>query len=184
MRLVRLAPILAAVALLLGAAPAAADGAVLLDRVAARVDERILLRSDVLARARPFAAKAPDADPKMIYRQVLAQMVDEILIEKDASRKHVTVSDDEVRRALETILTQNKIGRPELDAELAKNGIAYDEYLLDIRRQILEAKWLELSIASKGERPKDPQRLVELLDARRKQLLDKLHQTSYVDIRE
>lgn len=175
--------LLVLLAAFLTAVPAAADGPVLLDRVAARVDDRTILRSDVLARAKPFASRAPAGEAKAIYREVLTQMVDEVLIAKDAARKRLSVSDDEVHHALETILAQNKIGRAELDAELAKNGIPYDEYVADIRRQILEAKWLQLAIRS-GERPTDPEKLVALLASQRKVLLDQLRQTSYVDVHE
>ncbi len=177
----RLAPLLLAV--LLTAAPAAADGPVLLDRIAARVDERVILRSDVLARARPALVREPGADAKAVYRETLERMIDEVLVQKDAARKHLTVTDDEVHRALDAVLSMNKIGRIVLDTELARLGITYDDYLSELRQQLLQAKWMQLAPRA-SELPRDPDKYARALDAQRKQMLDKLRQNAYVDVRE
>ncbi len=124
----------------------------LLDRVVATVDSLHIYRSDVLRRARSYLAQM---DPKArgdrqvvarMQREVVAKLVDEALIVNECQRLHLTADREEVDRALDVIAQGSHLDRAGLLAAAAKQGLSEKEYREQIRRQILEAKWVALRV--------------------------------------
>lgn len=136
----------------LGAAPA---GATVVEKVVAVVGERAILLSDVRERAKPFLlkihAEVPSASQRnaaisQTYKSVLERMVDEELQSRAANRSKIVVDAKEVDDAIGRVAAQNGLSVDRLIAEAAKTGLDEKAYRNEIRRQVLEAKLLNLRV--------------------------------------
>jgi peptidyl-prolyl cis-trans isomerase SurA len=144
--------LLVAGALVLGAAPARAN---VVERVVAVVEDYAILLSDVRRRAEPYLARIhrelPDgaqraAATSQLYKQLIERMVDEELESKAATRSKIAVSASEVDAAIERIAVQNGITVERLVSEAVKTGMPEEEYRREIRRQVLDAKMMNLRL--------------------------------------
>jgi peptidyl-prolyl cis-trans isomerase SurA len=113
-----------------------------LDRIAAVVDEDIILQSELdraVANIRgQYAgreAQLPPAD--VLQRQVLERL---ILIRLQSSRAASTgmrISDEEVDNAVANIANQNKLTVDQLRAQLLKDGLSYGDFRNSLRDEIV-----------------------------------------------
>jgi len=145
----RYAPLV--LALLFSATAARADGPAVatIDRVVAVVDDGAILRSEVIARARPLVRGAGKADVAALYKNVLEVMIEERLIARRAKELHVTVTDSEIAMAMERVAQAAGVSRKELDAEVKRQGMTLAEYQAELGRQLLEAKWAMIEVRPK-----------------------------------
>lgn len=153
-RLVRalsLATVLSSVAAL---APRAAQ-ATIIERVVAVVGDRAILLSELRDRARPFQMQVYSSVPEgasrnaalsQLYKQLVERLVDEELQGREAAKSNITVSGEEIQSALERVAKQNDVNVEQLLEEAQKNGLSATEYRGEIRRQLLDAKMLNLRI--------------------------------------
>jgi peptidyl-prolyl cis-trans isomerase SurA len=137
---------------LLGARPARAT---IVERVVAVVGDRAILLSELLERARPFQMQVYGTVPEgasrnaalsQLYRQLVERLVDEELQGREAARANITVSAEEIQSALERVAKQNDVSVEQLLEEAQKNGLGVADYRQEIRRQLLDAKMLNLRI--------------------------------------
>jgi len=141
-----------AAAALLGATAA---GATVVERVVAVVGDRAILLSDVRERATPALARISEELPagaqraaatSQLYKALIERMVDEELEQRAASRAKVVVSAQEVDQALARIAAQNRLNVDAVIAEAERAGLSEQQYRNEIRRQVLEAKLLNLRL--------------------------------------
>jgi peptidyl-prolyl cis-trans isomerase SurA len=96
-------------------------------RIAAVVNDEIISVADLGARIRLVFASSniPDTPDtrQRVTRQVVRILVDEKLEIQEAKRLNITVSDDEVAKALAGIEAQNKLPKGALETMLAARGI-------------------------------------------------------------
>jgi peptidyl-prolyl cis-trans isomerase SurA len=119
--------------------------AVLVDRIVAVVDTHPITRSAVEERARPLLAVAKtDAEKAQVRREVLIELIQDSLIQKETRRLGLEVRDEEVDAALAEIARQNQLTVAELIVETKRQGLDGDRYKAMLRRQLLEYKWLSL----------------------------------------
>jgi peptidyl-prolyl cis-trans isomerase SurA len=167
------------------------EGAIV-ERVVAVVGERPILLSDLLHRAEPHLARIRDAaldDARRVaaestlHRELLERMIDERLEEVAADRAHLAVSPDEIDAALRNIATAARISVPELVEEAKRQGLAEQAYRDELRRQILEAKLLELRVRVRVRPSEDPRAYADAMARARKEWLLELRRGVYVDVR-
>ena len=84
-----------------------------------------------------------------MYKTLLNRMVEEELERRAASRARVTVSAQEIDDALVRLAKQNKLTLEQLLKEAIDSGLTIREYRMEIRRQLLEAKLLNLRVAGR-----------------------------------
>lgn len=147
---------IAACAVALGAvattvSPRTAEAGVV-EKIVAVVGDDAILLSELRARATPLvrvlatkAAAGPQrtAAESQVYKDVLGRMVEETLEAQTAERQKVTVSPEEIDRALENVAAQQKLTVDELLlAAEQRSGLSEMEYRAEIRRQVLEGKLL------------------------------------------
>ncbi len=134
---------------------ASGASATVVERVVAVVGERAILLSDLRERARPMLVKIQEEVPQgaqraaaisQTYKQVLERMVDEELEQRAANRSHVVVSAQEVDEAIGRIAAQNNISVDQLVSEATRAGLTERQYRNEIRRQVLEAKLMNLRL--------------------------------------
>lgn len=129
--------------------------AAVVERVVAVVGEKAILLSDLRARARPFLVRIHQQIPagaqraaqiSQLLSEVLDQMIDEQLEQKAANRAHIVVTAAEVDAAIARVAAQNGIEVETLVAEAVKSGMTEQAYRKEIRRQVLDAKLMNLRL--------------------------------------
>lgn len=152
-RLYRLvAPALVAASVAVFTPPAAAT---VVERIVATVGERAILLSDLRRRAEPFMLQVQATVPNgaqrnaaisQVYKAVLQKIVDEELMEKAALQAKVTISATEIDEALKRVANQNKLTVEQVLAEAERAGMQQSKYREELRRQLLEAKLLNVRL--------------------------------------
>ncbi|WP_293233555.1 peptidylprolyl isomerase [Paludibacterium sp.] len=124
------------------------------DRIVAVVNKSVITELDLRARVAEAEASLreqhvtpPPAD--VLRRQVLDQMITETTELQFADSNHVTVSDSDVDQAIQRVAQQNKWDLNGLRQNLAKQGIAFDTFRADVRRELLLSKLKESVIGSR-----------------------------------
>lgn len=141
-------------------APAAAqpgDGTVVVDRVAAIVNDDIILQSEVFRRMAPLAAELERvSDPRERQRrldklqsQVIEEMIDEELIAQAAAESKLEVTAKEVQNAIDEIKTQNQLDDNQLAEALRAQGYSMSGYRADLRQQILRMRAINTIVRPK-----------------------------------
>ena len=112
------------------------------DRIAAIVDEDVVLRSELdraVANVRSQYAgrqvQLPPAD--VLERQVMERLVLMKLQLARAEQTGVRVTDQEVDNAIAGIAQQNKLTAEQLRAQVARDGTAYEDFRASIREELI-----------------------------------------------
>lgn len=160
--------------LLLLASPVVAHAQpVLVDRIVATIDARTITRSELDARAERS---------KTSREAALDELIAEHLIAKDALARSITVSDEEVDRAVQMVIEQNKLSREEFLRALELQHYTLDAYRTAIGLQLLELRWLSLRTASM-DKPTDDAARASFLADQRKRLVAELKAKAALEVR-
>ena len=133
----------------------ASASATVVERVVAVVGERAILLSDLRERARPMLLRIYDeikdkskrsAAISQTYKSVLEHMVDEELQQRAANRARIVVNAREVDNAIGRIAVQNGLSVEQLVREAKRAGLTERQYRTEIRRQVLDAKLVNLRL--------------------------------------
>lgn len=151
-----------ALAVVLAAADATAQPTLPpLDRVVAVLDKKAILHSEVQARVDMYVKqleqqgkKPTAAEIAELRRQVVSAMIDDLLVVQAAEEKHLSTDSREIDEALRHVAENAKMTPEEIFAAAEKIGLSREGYRAEIRRQLLEAKWLYLMVGI--ERPPAP----------------------------
>ncbi len=103
---------------------------VVVDRVVAVVNDEIITLSDLQREDLKKSSAARDE------RLILEDLIDRKLQLAAAKRSGIDVTDAELAEALAEIMKRNTMDRKQFDAELAKEGLTYDQYRSELREQI------------------------------------------------
>jgi peptidyl-prolyl cis-trans isomerase SurA len=146
----------AALGLVLLAWPVAAHARVV-EKIAALVGDDLILQSEVEDRAAPLLSDiASIANPSereartnAIRREVLDRLVDDQLLTQQATELKLTVSNDEIDRAIEQIKRDYGLNDSQLKDELRKQGLTMPTYRQNTKREILKYRVLNIAVGSK-----------------------------------
>jgi peptidyl-prolyl cis-trans isomerase SurA len=133
----RLPFVLAAALALAPGAPARSADTVLIDGIAAQIDGRIVLVSEVMRSVRPQEeamrrAGAPEQEIAKLRADALERLIESRLVEKVVEDSNSKASDDEIARTIEGIAKENGLTVEQLYASVVFHGLTVEEY----RRQI------------------------------------------------
>jgi peptidyl-prolyl cis-trans isomerase SurA len=153
--------------------------ATIVERVVAIVGDRPILLSDVRQRTLPFYKTLPPnpteraAALSTLYSQMLEKMVEEELIARAAVKAQVQVTREEVDAALDRVAKGNGVEVEALFAEVEASGISRAQYRNEIRRQLTDAKVVNLRVQGRLRVSEDEVRREydALVEEERKQLL-------------
>jgi peptidyl-prolyl cis-trans isomerase SurA len=153
--------VLLAVAAFVVVSVAGSARATIVERVVAVVGERAVLWTELLRRAAGprVQIRTQTQDPNVVsaqeqemYKELLDRMIDDRLEEVQAEKARITVSPQEIDRGIANIAAQAAAsqGRPvttdEVLGEMRRRGFQESDFRDEIRRQLLEAKLLELRV--------------------------------------
>ncbi len=154
---------------------------VLVDGIVGIVDDEIILRSQVWSRARKFKKSLERAGTPVpqgaLEAKIVDRMIDDLLIAREARLLKLSVEPPELDNALDLIAQQNKITKAKLLEAVVAEGLTPDEYKEEIRRQILEGKWLRLRL--QGRVTTDEAAFAKERD----RLLDEMRKAAFVEVR-
>lgn len=162
-----------------------------LDGIAAIIDDVFIFRSDVAARAKRFEPTLSHdptkrrAELAAMEKQLLARMIDELLVTRDAKALHIEVTDAEVNAGVASVAQANNMTRNALEAEVKKAGFSRVEYEEEIKRQIAEQRWLLVRAAGKIDRKKaaDNEAFAAAVEKQREALVVELRSRAFIEIR-
>ena len=127
------------------------------EKIVAVVGNDIILQSEMEERAKPYLGEAErEVDPKVkekkrqtILREVLERMIDEQLILQQAGDLKVTVTQDDIDKAVDDIKQQNHINQDQLVEALKEQGMSLPSYRQDLKRQITRIKVISIAVRSR-----------------------------------
>lgn len=113
-----------------------------IDRIAAVVDEDVILRSELDRAVANITAQYAGRETQLPPRDVLEKQVLErlVLVKLQVARAQgtgVRVTDQEVDQAIAGIAAQNKVSVEQLREQLARDGGSYNEFRVSIRDELL-----------------------------------------------
>jgi peptidyl-prolyl cis-trans isomerase SurA len=147
----------------LAAAALAATGiahAETVERIAAVINDDVILLSRLEDRATPVIAAAAqqsaslsqqlgEEDRQRLLKRVLMEMVDENLVEEQASKMQIRITTAEVDRALKNMAAQNNLAWPDFVRAIEGQGYSLAQYRQDLHRQLMRFKVVQNKLASR-----------------------------------
>ena len=140
------APFLPLFALLCGptlwaAPPSLSDRGKLLDRVAAIVNDGVVLQSEleeqsniIMQRMKQQGLELPPT--VVLHQQVIERLVLQEIQMQKAKRGGISINDENLNQALSDIATRNNISLKDLPNTLSQQGVNYSEYRETVRREM------------------------------------------------
>lgn len=137
---------------------ASAEGAKIVDRIVAVVNNDVILLSELNLSFEPYAAQIklsgypPERELKMLYavrKDILNHLVNQKLINQETERSKITVSKREIDNTIERIKEAGLYTDEMLRRMLAREGLTMEEYRSRIREQILKTKLVNLKVKSR-----------------------------------
>ncbi len=130
--------------------PPPPPGMQVIERVVAVVNDHAIFLSQLRRRAVPFldqALSAPTQQARVarlsqLYHQLLDQLIDEDLIQQTAHDMQVTVTADDVDRAIHNVQQQSGLDDNAFWQAVRGQGFTEAQYRADVRRQLLRLKVL------------------------------------------
>ncbi len=145
-----------ALALLSVMLPSAAHARVV-EKIVALVGDDVILLSEVEDRAAPLLAEVAaipnqgerDARSSSVRREVLDRLIDDQLLAQQATDLKLTVSNDEIDRAIGQIKRDYGLNDTQLEGELRKQGMSMAVYRMNTKKEILKYRVLNIAVGSK-----------------------------------
>ncbi len=127
------------------------------EKIAALVGDDLILQSEVEDRAAPLMSDVDaitnpaerEARANAIRRDVLERLIDDNLLAQQATELKLTVSNDEIDRAIEQIKHDYGLNDSQLKDELRKQGLTMAVYRQNTKREILKYRVLNIAVGSK-----------------------------------
>jgi peptidyl-prolyl cis-trans isomerase SurA len=163
-----------------------AEGAALLEGIAAQVGSDIVLVSEVRELAAPMVARAKAAgaterDLRMIEAQALERLIEKALLRIVVKRAELQASDEEVDGTIAEIASDNGITPEQLRASVEAQGLAYAAYRERIKGEIEHSKVVNGVIGARIEiDPKEVQEIYQRDFAARPQSGVEFHVRTFV----
>ncbi|MGQ9507882.1 MAG: peptidylprolyl isomerase [Thermodesulfobacteriota bacterium] len=136
------------------------------DRIVAIVNQEMITLSEVEKRARPLWEQIQTKDrlqrreeKNEIARKVLEILIEEKLIDQEAKKSGIKVTQNEIDSVIEDIKRKHRVTQEDLEKALAQDGLSFEAYQKEIEKQLLRSKFI--SVAIKIEHPKGDKELRE-----------------------
>lgn len=128
-------------------------GAETVNRVAAVVNEEAIttFQLEKQVQERVGTGELPAGEKDRGRRQVLEQMIEDTLIRQRSDELGIKVSDGELNAAVQDVLKQNKLTRPQLEEALLQEGMGMDEYQEKLRQEIVRYKLVSREVQNRAE---------------------------------
>lgn len=127
-------------------APPALARAAVVDRVAAVVNDDIILRSEIYELGSTYIEEnVHNGEPRArLEADVLDRLIERALVDQEVARLHLAPSDADLDRAIDDTAQRNGLDRDGLKAELARQGLAWDDYRNEMRASLKDYRFAQV----------------------------------------
>ena len=140
--------------LLIFASPASGE---VVDRVVAEVNNEVITLSEIEEEGkglfRKIALEVPAQDRlsaiEQVRKDILRSMIDQKLIEQEAAKQGIMVTNEEIDLMIEQMLQASKITKEQLLDQLEESGVDEASYRSNVATQIYQNKLLNRDVRSK-----------------------------------
>lgn len=121
------------------------------DRIVAVVNGQAITLSDLEDRVNPELSRVPPGPAgvglrQKVLRTGLEQMIDERLVESEATTIGIEITDDEVTHLIEQLAKQNNMDMTQFRAALVQQNIPFDTIREQLKRQQLTLRLLQYKV--------------------------------------
>jgi peptidyl-prolyl cis-trans isomerase SurA len=125
--------------------------------IVARVNDEVIFFSDVETAGKELFKKIrTEAPPQEVERHlaearqmVLKTLVDKMLLEQEAKKRRIRVSDEEVEETIGGILKQRNMTKEQFYVELARDKVSPERLKESLRRELMVHRMLDYDIRSR-----------------------------------
>jgi peptidyl-prolyl cis-trans isomerase SurA len=82
-------------------------------------------------------------------KEIIDTLIAEKVLEQEIHKLHIDVTEQELERAIQDIVSKNSIDMTQLEMALRKQGLTLSEYKEGMKKQLLKAKIIQLKVRSK-----------------------------------
>jgi len=127
------------------------SGGVAIDRVAARIENEIILLSDLTQKVELLTGNRVeynDKDPKIakFYQNVLNDLIEDRLIMLELRKSGQDVTESEVKATIDDIMKQRGFTQSEFEKLLSKEGLTFEKYREEMKRQVRKNKFMAIKV--------------------------------------
>ncbi len=135
-----------------------AGGSEVVDRIVAIVNDDIILLYDLNRLIKPYEERIKasgysyEEERKMLFRvreDALNMLIDQKLADQEIKRYKISVSRQEIDKAIERMKEARFITDEDFREELSKQGVTLEEYHKNVKEQILREKLVNREVKSK-----------------------------------
>jgi len=111
------------------------------DGIVAVVDRQVITLAQLDVKARQVQQQMrmqgiPVPPPEALRRQVLQQMINAVLLDQEAKRAGIRVTEAQVDQAVQSVAQRNRINPERLRQEVQATGMRWDDYRAELRNQL------------------------------------------------
>ncbi len=126
----------------------------LVDRIAARIENEVILLSDLSQKVELLTGNRVEYnenDPKVakFYQNVLNELIEDRLIQMELKKMGQDVTEAELKATIDDIRKQRGISEEDFMKLLSKEGLSYEKYKDEMRRQVRKNKFIAIRIRSR-----------------------------------
>ena len=131
----------------------------MVDRIVAIVNDEIITLSELERFRETFYPEVPskndwlskEVDLLKARRKALLVLIDEKLIDQEAERQEITISEKQVERTIDALREEQKLTQGQLEMMLKAQDLTYREYKTEVARKLKRAKLINRAVKSKIE---------------------------------
>ncbi len=135
----------------------------IIDSCVAVVNDDVITLSEVNEAGKPMFQRVAEQVPpeqladalKQARQTVIEKLIEKRLLVQQAEQMQISVSDEDVDRALAQILERNSTTMEQFKSELARMGVDEQQYRENLRDQILSSKLINYEVRSKVVIPEE-----------------------------
>ncbi|MBI4211224.1 MAG: SurA N-terminal domain-containing protein [Deltaproteobacteria bacterium] len=117
-----------------------AYGKELVDKIVAVVNKDVITQSELNSAVAAIKQKAENKEE--LRKQTLQDLIDDRLFSQALKEEKIEVTEDDLARAINNVLAQNRIPLDTLIAGLRSQGVSYEQYKKQMEREIRRLKFI------------------------------------------
>ena len=129
----------------------------IIERIVAVVNDDIITLSELKAVSLPYLARMKskfsvtytDEEIKETERQILNQMVDEKLVNQEAARLKIEITEKEVAMASQEVRDRAQLTKEQFEQALAEDGMTMESYQKQLRDEMKKMRLIDQEIKAK-----------------------------------
>lgn len=136
---------------------AVSSKAEVIDRIIAVVNGRVITLSELKEQEAPVAKQISESfsgeerDKRLfdLRKRVMDSLIEDVLLEQEADKSGMKVSEKDIDDAIDEVKKQNKLDDSGLRSALVREGLTYDAYRAQLKKQIEKSRVIAQQVRSR-----------------------------------